>query len=99
MGPLGKPTLWLAERMYQAAGGLPLNAIEPIFAASGAGKTPVLYIQGEGDRWGSVSNVAQMAAATPAARPHIVDSADRFGGYQYVVDNPNVVLSFLAENL
>ncbi|MDX1662395.1 MAG: alpha/beta fold hydrolase [Candidatus Promineifilaceae bacterium] len=100
LGPLGKPVLRLAEQIYQAAGGPPLSALEPAFVATAAGDTPVLYVQGKGDRWGSVSNVAHMAARTPAAVPPLfVDSDHRFGGYRHVVDNPAVLLDFFARHL
>lgn len=100
LGPLSLAAVPLAEAMYQAAGGLRFAALQPAFPAAGAGQTPVLYIQGEGDQWGSVADVAQMAGNTPQADgPLVVEGTDRFDGYQYVVDHPELVTDFLAKNL
>jgi dipeptidyl aminopeptidase/acylaminoacyl peptidase len=100
LGPLGKPVLALAGALYRLSARMPLEAIEPVFAAAGVGDTPVLYVQGKGDPWGSVSNVAHMAAQTPnAAPPLFVDSNHRYAGYRYVVDHPDVVLDFFKPYL
>ena len=70
------------------------------FGAYGTGNTPILYVQGTGDPWGSVENVTQMAISTPnAVRPLIVESTDRFDGYRYVVNNPEVIDAFFREQL
>lgn len=100
LGPLSLVTIPLAEAMYQAAGGLRFAALQPAFPAAGAGQTPVLYIQGEGDRWGSMADVAQMADKTPRALgPIFVEGNHRFDGYQYAIDHPELVTGFLTENL
>lgn len=100
LGPLSLLVVPLAEMFYQIAGGMRFQAIQPAFAAASAGSTPVLFVQGEGDQWGLVADVAQMTAVTPQAdQPLLVESTDRFGGYQYVVDNPHIVLDFFNENL
>ena len=101
LGPFGRPVLRLTELFYSLhANGLRLAAIEPLFAAAGAGDTPVLYIQGEGDRWGSVGNVAHMAEVTPrAAGPILVPSQERYGGYRYAVSHPEMIIDFLDEHL
>ena len=100
MGPLGQPTLTLVDAAYEQLSGLHLAAIEPVFAAAGAGDTPVLYVQGHGDQWGSVSNVAHMASVTPhAVGPLIVDSVHRYGGYRAPIDQPEALLDFLREHL
>lgn len=101
LGPLGRPVSRLVELFYmRATGGLRFSAIEPVFAAAGAGDTPVLYIQGEGDRWGSVSNVAHMAAVTPqASGPVLVPGEDRYDGYRYAVSHPELIVDFLDKHL
>ena len=100
LGPLGVPVYWLVELIYQMVSGMRLNAIEPIFAAAGAGKTPVLFVQGLGDPWGAVKNVAEMAAATPLSiEPIFVESNGRFGGYKYVIDHPEVVAAFFRNQI
>ncbi|MCP4427850.1 MAG: alpha/beta hydrolase [Chloroflexi bacterium] len=100
LGPLGHVVTPLAELMYRAAGGLRFGALQPAFPASGAGPTPVLYIQGKGDRWGSPQDVADMVARTPQAHgPLFTDGVHRFDGYQYVIDHPETVMTFFEEHL
>jgi pimeloyl-ACP methyl ester carboxylesterase len=99
-GPLGSLVLRLAHLIYLVVGGLRFSAIEPAFAATGAGDTPVLYVQGTGDRWGSMDNVKYMAQHTPnAIRPLFVESNDCYSGYQYVVDNPEILNIFFREQM
>lgn len=99
LGPLSLFTLPLVEAIYQAQGGMRFNAYQPTFAAAGAGRTPVLYVQGKGDEWGSMEDVAHMAAATPNVQgPLFVESLHRFGGYQYLVDNPKIATAFFEQH-
>lgn len=99
-GPLAGLILPIAEFFYRSAGGLQLDSIRPASAASSAGDVPILYVQGEGDAWGSVEDVQQMAAVTPqASGPVVVDGTHRFDGYQHVVDHPDFVTTFFAQHL
>lgn len=99
-GPLGKLVVPLIELFYRFAGGMHFSAVEPLFTVPGIGSTPVMYVQGSGDPWGSVSNVNQMAANTPNVTDFlIVDSDDRFGGYQYLIDNPQTAIDFFHSYL
>lgn len=99
-GPLGSLVLRLAHLIYLSVGGLRFSAIEPAFAAAGAGDTPVLYVQGTGDRWGSVDNVKYIANHTPnAIRPLFIETNGCYSGYQYVVDNPEMLDSFFCEQM
>jgi len=99
LGPLRLVALPVAEKLYQAAGGPPLAQIRPGAAAAHAGDVPVLYIQGRGDKWGSVDDVAEMAALTPEARgPLFVESTHRYGGYQYLIENPAVAAAFFEQH-
>lgn len=99
-GPLGKALVPLVELMYQQAGGRPFKEFRPGTAAAQAGKTPVLYVQGMGDPWGSPEDVQQMAAATPnVSGPLLVESSDRFGGYQFLIDNPAIATAFFEQHL
>jgi hypothetical protein len=55
---------------------VPFNSIWPKTAVSRAYPIPVLYIQGQGDRWGSVADVTEMAAATVNAHgPLLVETS------------------------
>ncbi len=99
-GSLGGVIVPLVEQMYRAAGGARFATYQPSFAATGANETVVLYIQGKGDTWGSMEDVARMAAVTPRAEgPLFVESTHRFGGYQYLVDNPKVATAFFEQHL
>jgi uncharacterized protein len=100
LGPLSYLVLPLVELIYRFAGGLQFSSLDPVFAASGAGNTPVLYIQGQGDRWGGPDYVTQMAALTPGAgEPLLVESQHRYDGYQYLIDNPAVALDFFESKM
>ncbi|HEX6383127.1 MAG TPA: alpha/beta fold hydrolase [Anaerolineae bacterium] len=100
LGPLGRLTLLLAELFYRAAGGPRLGELRPASAATITANTPVLLVQGNGDRWGSMEDVARMAAAIPQARgPLYPDTTHRFEGYQYVIDNPKIVTAFFEQHL
>lgn len=100
LGPLSTLVLPMTEFFYQAAGGLYWSAYRPSFAATGAGTTPVLFVQGNDDPWGDVEDVAQIAEATPNARgPLYVESNDRFGGYQYLIDRSDIAISFFEQEL
>ena len=100
LGPIGKIVLLLTELIYRVAGGLRWSAIDPVFAAGGAGDTPVLYIQGREDPWGSVENVAQMAAATAnSPEPLLVDAAGRAGAYDYLIERPEILDAYFREHL
>ena len=99
LGPLARLALPLAELLYRASGGSRLGLLRPAAAAITA-NTPVLFVQGNGDRWGSMEDVARMAAAVPQARgPLYVDTTHRFEGYQYVIDNPKIVTAFFEQHL
>lgn len=100
LGPLGDLILFLTGLVYQQAGHLPLKAIEPLMAAGSVRDTPILFVQGTGDRWGSVSNVAEMAEQTPEGiEPVFVETHHRFGGYRHVIQHPDLVTSFFSDHL
>ncbi|WP_420642128.1 alpha/beta hydrolase [Candidatus Leptofilum sp.] len=99
-GMLGKAILPLAEFIFQQAGGRPLKEYRLGTAASQAGQTPVLYIQGMNDPWGSPDDVQQIAIATPnPSGPLLVPGTDRFSGYQYLIDNPAIATAFFEQHL
>lgn len=98
-GRFGKLIMPLTEFFYRASGGIAFKGAEPLFVASSA-STPVLYIQAEGDKWGAVTNVQRIAEATPiSGEPIIVDEDDRFAGYQFPLNNPEVVTEFFDQLL
>jgi len=100
LGFVGPFLLQLSEPFYRAFGGPPLNAIDPTGAAALAGETTLLFIQGDGDPWGSIAEVRQMAEAAPRARPLVaVPSSDRYGGYQYVGEHSAEIIAYFREIL
>jgi pimeloyl-ACP methyl ester carboxylesterase len=100
LGPAGAAMLRMAEPIYRAFGGPPLDTIDPTGAAALSGETATLFLQGDGDPWGSVDEVRAMVEASPGSRPLLtVPSTDRFQGYQYVCERPGEVLAFLGETL
>ena len=100
LGPLGGVVVTLSEAIYRRQGGIPFSTMQPAFPAAGAGDVPVLYVQGDGDRWGSITDVEHMVASTPNARgPLYVNSSHRFGGYQYLIDNPKIASAFFEQQL
>ncbi|MBH8573588.1 alpha/beta fold hydrolase [Nostocaceae cyanobacterium CENA369] len=99
-GPLDKLFGPAIEILYRLSGGPSTAFIQPAYEAAGARDIPVLYVQGTGDKWGSVDDVANMVASTPnAVEPLYPETDHRFGGYQYVVDNPDKVLTFFDKYL
>lgn len=100
LGPLRFIVSPLVEILYRLSGSPKTDWIEPIYAVAGARDTPVLYVQGSDDPWGSADDVRRMVAATPNAVEPLFPKADhRFGGYQYVIDHPQEVLDFLRQYL
>ena len=100
MGILSRVVLLLVDLVYRLSGGPGFSAIQPAFVAAGAGETPILYVQGKGDRWGSVPDVMRMVEATPrAVTPLLVETMHRFEGYQYLINHPKVAIAFLEQYL
>ena len=100
VGPLARPLNGLIGLFNRALGGAPTHAIDPVNIARATGHTPLLFIQAEGDPWGSVDNVAHMALEAPGTVATLwVDAPDRFAGYQYPIEHPELITSFLADYL
>jgi dipeptidyl aminopeptidase/acylaminoacyl peptidase len=100
LGLPGALALRLARGIYAAFSGLRVSAIDPTFAASGSGKTEVLYIQGTGDAWGSIEKVRHMANQTAGnSSPLFIETESCFHGYQYVVENPGILHSFFQKHM
>jgi pimeloyl-ACP methyl ester carboxylesterase len=99
-GILGPLVNTISSFFYQLFGGPRLAGILPAFAAGGSGNVPVLYLQGTGDKWGSVEDVSVMADMTPCTEQLLfVNSQHRFGGYSYIIEHPAIALRFFKEHL
>ena len=100
LGSAGPLLAKLAEPLHRAFGAPPLTQVAPARAAPHLGETRMLYIQGNGDQWGSLADVQAIAAATPNALPLVVaPSTERFGGYMYVKQHLDEIVRFFEENL
>lgn len=100
LGPAGNVVLPLVEATYSAIGGVRLEALQPAFAAAGAGNTPVLFIQGKADRWGSIEDANRLREATPEGEgPLYVDGEHRYQGYRYLIENPRIAVTFFERYL
>ncbi|MEX2526720.1 MAG: alpha/beta fold hydrolase [Gemmatimonadota bacterium] len=90
----------LINVVYRVWGGPDLRDVDPALAVAGSDPIPVLFMQGTGDRWGTVEDVERMAAATPGGLPTlVVETEHRFDGYNYAVQNPEITLDFFGEHL
>ncbi|WGV26146.1 alpha/beta hydrolase [Halotia branconii] len=99
-GPLAQILGSSVEILYRLSGGPSTAFIEPAYEAANSRDIPVLYVQGTGDKWGSIADVANMVASTPnAVEPLYPETDHRFGGYQYVIDQPDKVLAFFDQYL
>lgn len=99
-GPVGRALLPLVEGAYQTISGVSLGALQPAFAAAGAGDTPVLFVQSKYDPWGSIDDVARMQLATPNGEgPLLVDGTHHYEGFQYLIENPRIAVTYLEQYL
>jgi len=100
LGPLSGVALGVARRLHYRAGGLLWETTDPAIVADLIHPTAMLYVQGEGDPWGDVPNVRRFyELGQPPVDIHLVPSANRFGGYLYLSEHPQVMLEFLARYL
>jgi pimeloyl-ACP methyl ester carboxylesterase len=97
IGPAGPLLLRLAEPLYQALGGPALDSIDPTGVAALAGDTRLLFVQGDGDPWGSAEETRAMVDAAPHASLELVPSSDRYAGYQYVGEQGDRIAGFFKE--
>jgi uncharacterized protein len=100
LGPVGHVVRPIVESAYAAIGDVRLTALQPGFAVAGADATPVLFIQCKHDPWGSLEDARRLALATPGGEgPLFVDGNHRTHGYQYLIENPRVAVTFFEEHL
>lgn len=103
LGPAAGVVRPLVETTYAAITGVPLGALQTAFAVAGADALrpiPVLFVQCKADLWGSLADADQLAAATPGGEgPLYVDGDHHYQGYQYLIENPRVAVTFLEQYL
>lgn len=95
---LGKPgeiLLPLVETTYSSITGIRLDGIQPAFAVLGGSETPVLFVQCKDDLWGSLDDIERLCTATPHGEgPLYIDGVHRYEGFQYLIENPRVAVTF-----
>ena len=95
LGLPGNVMVPVAEAAYSAVSGVTIGALQPGFAVAGAGQTPVLFVQCKEDRWGSLDDAERLCSVTPEGEgPLYVDGIHRYEGYQYLIENPRVAVTF-----
>jgi pimeloyl-ACP methyl ester carboxylesterase len=100
LGPLGGLALSVARKVYNNAGGPLWETTDPAIVADLVGPTPIMYVQGDGDPWGDVPNARrfyEMGIGPKALK--VVPSVNRFGGYHYLGEHPDVMLEFFQDHL
>ena len=100
-GPFGMPVVWLGNFFVKLFGGMPLEDIDLMSAVPHIKDTPILYLQGAGDPFGSVDDVQSMGAVTPELVDVIIatETDSRYAGYTYAVEHPEIVLSYFRDYL
>jgi dienelactone hydrolase len=100
LGPLGSVSLSVAQRLHYRAGGPLWETTDPAIVADKLGPTVILYIQGDGDPWGDVSNTRRFFELSREPKAlEIVPSTHRFGGYLYLGEHPELMLKFFDTHL
>lgn len=99
-GPPGVAILTIVEAIYRwRSGNLSFRAVDPAQVATQL-TCPTLFVQGNGDQWGSLENVVRMVHAAPGAvQPLYVETRERYAGYNYPINHPEAVTGFLWRNL
>ncbi len=98
MGPLALIITPLSQLFYSVAGGPSLSSIQPVLAVAGA-RFPILFIQGTGDRWGTQADVAAMVSMAPQGTAIYPETSQRFEGYTWVLQHPEVTMDFFRTHL
>jgi len=100
LGPLSGLALSVARKVYYNAGGPLWETTDPAIIADLIHPTPILYLQGDGDPWGDVPNVRRFYdLGRPPVDISIVPSKNRFDGYLYLSEHPEVMLKFFDQHL
>lgn len=100
LGPLADVALKVVRKVYYQAGGPLWETIDPAIVADLVSPTAILYVQGDGDDWGDVTNVRrfyEMGKEPKALK--IVPSINRYDGYRYLGKHPEEFLGFFREHL
>ena len=100
LGPIGDIALHIAHWLYYRSSGPLVETLDPAIVADSVRSTAIMYIQGDGDPWGSVPDVRRLYKQTPASKVlKVVNTRNRYQGYRYLDKHPETILSFFAEHL
>jgi len=100
-GPLGPVIVAPIELIYRATKTPPPSVQDPGEPAKLLDGTVVKYVQGTGDRWGTMVDVLRFAEGTPTLDGPVVHypSSGRYDGYRYVSAETGDIVDFFRRNL
>jgi pimeloyl-ACP methyl ester carboxylesterase len=100
-GPLGPVIVAPIELIYRATKTPPPSVQDPGEPAKLLDGTVVKYVQGTGDRWGTMVDVLRFAEGTPTLDGPVVHypSSGRYDGYRYVSAETEDIVDFFKRNL
>ncbi|MBE2318983.1 alpha/beta fold hydrolase [Solirubrobacter sp. CPCC 204708] len=100
-GPLGPAIVAPIELIYRIARTPPPSVQDPGEPAKRLDGTVVRYVQGTGDRWGTMVDVLRFAEGTPTLDGPVVHypSSGRYDGYRYVSAETDDIVDFFRRNL
>jgi dienelactone hydrolase len=100
LGPLSPVALNVACGLYYRSGGPLLETLDPAIVADLARNTATLYLEGDGDPWGSPADVRRLYELGNEPKTlRIVPSRDRYDGYVYLGKHPDLMTDFFGEHL
>lgn len=88
----------IVQLFYRLAGGGSYDQQRPVLAAAGA-RSPILFVQGTGDPWGSREDVGAMAEAAPLGTALFPETSHRFEGYRWIIEHPEVAIAFFDRHV
>jgi uncharacterized protein len=100
-GPFGPAIVAPIELLYRIAKTPPPSAQDPGAPAKHLNGTIVKYVQGTGDRWGTMVDVLAFAEGTPTLDGPVVHypSSGRYDGYRYVSAETEDIVDFFQRTL
>jgi dienelactone hydrolase len=100
LGPLGSVAVNVARSLYYRSGGPLLETLDPAIVADLARTTATLFLQGDGDPWGSPEDVRRLYELSNEPKTlRIVPSHNRYDGYIYLEKHPDLITDYFAEHL
>jgi uncharacterized protein len=100
-GRFGPLLMYPVEVMYRLLRTPPPSLHGPAKPARRLDGTVVKYVQGTGDRYGTMADVKEMAAGTPHVDGPVVEfpSTGRYDGYRYISERTDEIAEFFSRTL